>query len=496
MAVIGALSKSVTKAGGSLALDVDIGGTWKHPLLNGALVVHDGDLALEQLGSVHLTALEANIGFHGDSVAGKVSAQSGKTKPHTGELSGVVGFHDLDKPTYNLKLTAQNFNVIDKARFATLDLSGDVGLTGSSDAATLTGALVVERGSISIPDLATKHLISLDDPEFYRVVDTSAFEERHLLPAPPPSIISNLTVNGLTVQMGKEVWLRSSEANINLGGQVTIASGRSKLGRTAGRVQPELDGTLQTVRGTYRLNLGFGVSRNFNVENGDVRFFGDEDLNGTLNVNALYTVRQSSQQGARPDVRVRVHLGGTLLSPTVDLSSPDSQRVSTADLVSYLATGQPSSQIGGPQGDYFSTASNVFLNSGFQLRSSLCDEAGISAGSYDPNQTGGRVAGTSILTGARINCSRQLGANTFLRLDYGLCQVGQLVGGSNGTSDPLTFADAIGLKVDYEVSSVLTLSLGIEPPTSAVLCTRDASARGFAPTPRQFGVDLFRVWRF
>jgi hypothetical protein len=43
---------------------------------------------------------------------------------------------------------------------------------------------------------------------------------------------------------------------------------------------------------------------------------------------------------------------------------------------------------------------------------------------------------------------------------------------------------------------VLTLSGGIEPPTSAVLCTRDASARGFAPTPRQFGVDLFRVWRF
>jgi hypothetical protein len=29
-----------------------------------------------------------------------------------------------------------------------------------------------------------------------------------------------------------------------------------------------------------------------------------------------------------------------------------------------------------------------------------------------------------------------------------------------------------------------------------VLCTRDASARGFAPTPRQFGIDLFRVWRF
>ena len=58
------------------------------------------------------------------------------------------------------------------------------------------------------------------------------------------------------------------------------------------------------------------------------------------------------------------------------------------------------------------------------------------------------------------------------------------------------FADAIGVKIDYQLTSVLTLSGGIEPPTSAVLCTPNASARGFAPTPRQFGVDLFRVWRF
>jgi translocation and assembly module TamB len=496
LAVLSALSKSVTKAGGSLALDVDVSGTWKHPLINGALVVHDGELSLEPLGAVHLTGLEANVGFKGDNIAGRVSAHSGKTKPATGELSGTVGFRDIQKPTYDLKLSAQSFNVIDKARFATLDLTGDLGLKGSSDDATLTGSLIVDRGTISIPELMQKHLISLDDPEFYRVVDTSAFEDRRLLPAPPLSIISNLTVDSLTVQMGKEVWLRSAEANINLGGQVTIASGRSQRGRTAGRVQLALDGTLQTVRGTYRLNIAPLVSRTFTVENGDVRFFGDQDLNGALNINAVYTVRQSSQFGARPDVRVRVHLGGTLLAPRVELSSPDSQRVSSADLVSYLATGQPSSQIGGPTGDYTSTAANVLLSSGYRINTGLCDESQFSAGQYDAAQ--GRIGDRSggILSGARFNCSRQVGEKTLIRLDYGLCQVGQLVGGGTGSSDPLTFADAIGVKVDYQLSAAWTLSFGIEPPTSAVLCTRDASARGFAPTPRQYGVDLFRLWRF
>ncbi len=142
MAVIASLSKSVTKAVGSLALNVNVGGTWTHPLLNGALVVHDGELSLEQLGAVHLTALDANVVFNGDSISGKVSAHSGKTKPATGELSGFVGIRDIRKPTYDLKLVAQSFNVIDKARFATLDLTGNLGLYGEQrDVATLTGAL-------------------------------------------------------------------------------------------------------------------------------------------------------------------------------------------------------------------------------------------------------------------------------------------------------------------------------------------------------------------
>jgi hypothetical protein len=58
------------------------------------------------------------------------------------------------------------------------------------------------------------------------------------------------------------------------------------------------------------------------------------------------------------------------------------------------------------------------------------------------------------------------------------------------------FADAFGAKLDYRLASEYTLSIGVEPPTSAVYCRDDAGARGFAPTPRQVGFDLFRLWRF
>jgi hypothetical protein len=210
-------------------------------------------------------------------------------------------------------------------------------------------------------------------------------------------------------------------------------------------------------------------------------------------------VRQYGQEGARPDVRVLVHIGGTLLEPTAELSTPDSARVSNADLVSYLVTGGPSYEIGGGDAGATGTAARVLLSSagsylGTKVTSDLCDDVLVSTSGLEA--PGGRIrdVGGSILSGTRFTCAKQLGDRAFVRLDAGLCQVGQLVT-QGGGANPLNL-DAIGVKLDYIVAQGLTASVGIEPPTSAVLCASNASARGFVPTPQQFGVDLFRSWRF
>jgi len=253
------------------------------------------------------------------------------------------------------------------------------------------------------------------------------------------------------------------------------------------------------VRGTYRFNLG-PVQRAFEVESGEMRFFGDPDLDAALNITAVHTVRRFSQQGSQPDVRVRVHIGGSRLSPTAELSSPDSLRVTNADLISYLVTGAPSYEIGGRNGDYTSAAASVLLSSSFgalasRATGSLCDDAGLSAaGLLEGYQRHIRDVSGNILSGTRFNCAKQVGEKTFVRLDYGFCQVGQLLGG-NSAGD-FSIADALGIKLDYRLTSSYTASIGMDPPTSAVLCSRDPNARGFAPTPRQFGLDLFRFWRF
>ncbi|MDH5233756.1 MAG: translocation/assembly module TamB [Gemmatimonadota bacterium] len=487
---------------GNFALNVDVSGTWAHPLFDGGLLVRNGDLALAPLGDVRWRNVQADLGFLRDSIAVRTLTATSTSPGRTGRASatGWMRIADRENPAFDLRLALREFHIYNQRDAADLDVSDSLRLTGSLRGATLTGALTVDRGVIAIPELASKNVIALEEFDRFGLVDTASLIDRRLVPRRPSLLEENLTVRNVPVRMGRDVWLRSEEANINLGGAISITVNQDIRARDTQRAQLALTGSLETVRGTYRLNLG-PVQRSFGVETGAIQFFGEPELNPTLDISALYTVRQYSQQGARPDVRVRAHLGGTLLAPTLELSTPDSLRVTNADLISYLVTGGPSFAIGDRDADYTSTAARVVISSigsvfGGKAAGGVCDDAQLSTAGLEGYR--GRLGDVSgrVLSGTRFNCAKQLSDKTFVRLDAGLCQVGQIVAGGNG--NVANFADNIGVKLDYLLRPDLTASIGVEPPTSAILCAQNigASARGFAPTPRQFGFDLFRVWRF
>jgi hypothetical protein len=105
-----------------------------------------------------------------------------------------------------------------------------------------------------------------------------------------------------------------------------------------------------------------------------------------------------------------------------------------------------------------------------------------------------RSAGAGILAGTRLGVGKQLSDRVFVSANAGLCQLGNVVGGSSFNAQD--FAESIGIKVDYRLGGALSLSAGVEPPTAQLFCSRQINPRGFAPTPRQWAFDLFRTWRF
>ncbi|HEX5580473.1 MAG TPA: translocation/assembly module TamB domain-containing protein, partial [Gemmatimonadaceae bacterium] len=254
--------------------------------------------------------------------------------------------------------------------------------------------------------------------------------------------------------------------------------------------------------GTYRLNLGV-VQRTFQIERGALRFYGEPDLNPTLDIVAMHTVRQFDRTTARQDVQVRAEIGGTLVNPQLRLSASvggeGGLALSESDAVSYLVTGAPAFAVGTEQSSEL-TAARVALSSlgsylGDRAAGGLFDVVQVETGGLDRGQGGGlRSAGQSILSGTRLELGEQIGDRVYVSANAGLCQLGNVVGGAPFNAQD--FAESIGVKVDYRLGGGLALSAGVEPPTQQLFCGREISARGFAPTPRQWTFDLFKTWRF
>jgi translocation and assembly module TamB len=500
LTILEALSRDVQRASGRFQASVDVGGVWSRPRLSGSAVVRDGALSLVSTG-VRYSRATADVRLAGDSLRiVRVGVTTGGERAGTADVTGLVSVADAANPAFDLTATMRDFNVVDRTSVGDIHVSTAEGapmrLTGAVSGSRLTGGVVVSRADIAIPELAQKDVVSLDDPEFFKLVDTTLSTNRTLLPKAPPAVVRNLTVDDVNVVMGPDVWLRSTEANINLGGALRVTTAR---GAADAAPALALGGTLATERGTYRLNVGVALQRTFEVERGTLRFFeSDVDINPALDVSAIHTVRQVSS--GRRDVRVRARIGGTLAQPTLTLESADpTLQLSQSELISYLVTGAPSFDVAGQGG----TVGSLLLPSlGGLITSSLGGVADViqieTVNSLD-RQSGGSLGRTtgSLLGGTRLAAGWQIGDRQFLSANLGLCQLGNALSGNGGFSaDGLQ--QSIGLKYEYRFPRALTLSAGLEPSTTAFLCSTSGATtvRNFVPTPRQFGFDLLRRWEF
>ena len=501
LAILETVSPAVVNASGTFAANLDIGGVWPRPRLTGNLTISGGALGLVPLGGVRLSEINANLDFLGDSVQiQRFTVATREERVGTMSLGGWISVADQENPRFDLTLGARDFHIIDRPRVAHLDMSASgMRLAGSYERSVLTGLITIDRGTVFIPELIDKQVISLDSPEVYSFIDTTLTTNRTLFPKAPPALLRGLAVNNVQVRMGNDVWLRSSEANINLGGAVEVT-----VGHSASSDRPfdqlALDGTLTTNRGTYRLNLGL-LQRSFIVENGTVQFFGDPDFNPNLNINATHTVhRASSSNVGEQDIRIRVNIAGTLAQPRLTLSSADSLlNISQTDLFSYLLTGAPSFSVSS-QGATLSLLRSFGSYLGDWLRGGIrfVDVVDIELGRQGLATGQGNLAGlNSVFSGARLTTGKQLGDRAFVSATTGLCQVQSLLGGGSGTTNNPNLYESLGVKLDYRLNENVGVSAGFEPPTSALLCNAGiGAARGFAPTPRQWGFDIFRTWRF
>ena len=488
MRLFRAFVPGLVDARGAIVADVDIRGSIKQPQLFGHISLGDGFAQFSNLGTSYNHVI-ADIALSGDTVhVRKLSAETVKDRHGTLSVTGTVSFEHYDNPSFSLTANASNFHAIDKPGLAALDISTGppVMLTGSTQNAVMRGSVRVERGTIYIPDVIKKQIIDLNDPEFQNSVDTLLAQNREVLPRAPKAVARNLRLENVTVDIGPDVWLRSSEANIKLGGSLNVTLAPPSPG-----VPPRLalEGQLSADKGTYRLNLVDPfIQPTFDVQSGNLRFFGTPDLNPALDIRAIHTVRQPTKSVNGRDVRVEVDITGTLAQPKLALRNPDNLPLSESDLLSYLVTGEPAVGLDNTTGQVAGLGvralGNIFTNA---IPRQLLDIVEVQTATLaDPTTQGGSNPSYYSLLNTRAILGKQLGSRWFLGLSTGLCFV-----------NPSAFKENLGLQLEYRISSLYSAQAAIEPGSSNTRCDK-GTAPSFTPTqtPSQLGFDLFRNWRF
>ena len=492
------LIPGIRATAGTIAGRAQLGGQPRRPLLTGEVTLRGGAVYVPALGT-GVRDVSATIALAGDSVAIRSLSLRGDKEPAgRGELTGVVsGIADSAGPAFDLRLSATKLPVLRAQSTGDADVSAELRLAGPLASATLSGVITVDRAELRIAEVGRRGIVGIDDPEYVRLLDSLTARRTVSDSAGQSAFMRGLRLDDVKVAVGPAVWLRSAEANVKLGGAVSLATAAGGRGTPQSRLA--LRGTLATERGTYAFDAGV-VHRTFQLERGGVEFTGEAELDPKLDINAIYAVATANDPRVPGrEMRIRAHLGGTLRRPALTLSAADGPERSEAELLSYLVTGQSEVTLGSSRfverevgTALVSRASNELAE---RVAGDLFDVVNVTTGAASDQQGLGNTT-ANIFAGSRLGLGKQLSQRTFLTVSAGLCSLVPSSGTDGAGVDATSFSDAIGVSLDYRFRRDAGASLSSDPASSALLCTSASVGRGFAPTPRQWGADLFKAWRF
>lgn len=468
LAVAEAFTRSIRRVRGMLRADVEVAGSWDDPRLKGFIELQNASAQIPGLG---VTWEKAKVLAHlaGDSITlDTLVVRSGQG---TLRATGGLRVERLTRPVFNLRIATRRFRAIDDRRFLTLDATGNVLLTGQIFQPHLTGLVTADEGTLHFADLITKRIVDLENPGDSGLIDLNLVRTEKLGANFQNRFIDSLTIDTLRLQMGESFWLRSSEANIQLDGSITVEKHRA---------QYRYDGTLNAVRGNYALRIGGFVTKDFTVERGTVRYFGTPDLNADLDIEARHVVI-AAETGE--EIPVTARITGTMLQPKLELqSAPTANRpaLSQTEVVSYLMFGRPTFSLQGNNGQgsqYAAVQAGLsYLSSALssEIQRSLISDLGVPI-DYLDIKTGGAGAGLAGQTGAAqvatVAAGWQIGRRWFVSVVADLC-----------TNTQRFYPNA-----EFRMSRQVRLKTSVEPAYS---CQVALNQPALSVNKYQVGLDL------
>ncbi len=466
----------VSRLRGIVGGRITVAGTIDRPIASGTMQASGLGAYLNDYG-VEPVGGRLSLRASADSlVLESFRIQSGSAADTIG-ASGVLRFVAGEATSVALRIGASNFRAARQNDGTDLDVSGNVALNGPLKRPTLSGSVFIPMANIVIDPLGAREALDLSSDAARALLGADEVPVAETAVQSFAALGGAIAVDNARVDLGNNVWVQTPEARVKLSGGLNITTSGELLA---------LEGEVTANRGQYRLDLGV-VSRSFSVDSGRVRFFGNDAIEPTLDINATNVVRVAGGT----EVPVRVNIGGTFLKPVLTLSSTDPLYASApeSEIISLLIFGAPTFALDGQSQSTVRAVTGVLLPTvgGFaegalqRLLPGLNTVQVTTAGGQSQQE----LSALGLLDNLAISGGKQLGDRTFLRLNTGICR------STAGQSAQRGASVWWGVVAEYRIARGLTGQVGVDPGSAP--CSR----LGNDPLPRlQFGFDIFREWIF
>lgn len=349
MEVIAGLSQGeLRNASGNISGLIEASGTTIDPIYSGEIVFNDAAFVVTQLNSKYQLESET-IALDNDGVYfNEFTIQD--EDDNSFQIDGTVFTESFINPSFDLKLLADNFSVVNSTRedndlfFGTGVLDADVTITGDLTLPVVVANLTVKENT-DLTVIVPESQLALVEREGVVV-----FVNR----SDPDNILTKQTeetTSGFAGYDIRAILQVDPQATFRLivdeqSGDNLLVSGRADLNLEVnpnGRIT--LSGIYEIREGHYEMSLYNVVSRRFTIDEGSRITWNGDPMDATLAISAIYEIKTASTElmasqlsGAPADSRnqyrqelpflVYLNVNGELLRPEISfrLDMPETQR--------------------------------------------------------------------------------------------------------------------------------------------------------------------------
>lgn len=466
---------AVSNVHGLAAGRMALRGTLRRPTLAGGLLVRNGHVKLNWLGT-SISDVAGTVRMAGDSVY--VDSIVGDSRGEI-RVRGTIAVGNFREPSFNLYLVTHGAEVMNNDR-GRLRADAGLALSGPFTRPYLSGQVNVLGGVIYAPEPTGRHVISAGDPGLFNVVDTSTAATKKLFEAPSP-FLQDLRME-VAVGVQRNTWVRNQEANVEIYTDYPVFV-RLDSGALA------LTGAVATDRGEYNF-----MSKRFQIARGSATFTGAQELDPLLQVTGEYQVQVANN----PALVIKVLVGGTLRHPSLSLDSDAQPPKTQSELLSLLAFGRSTSSLMQPEG---SSVASIGTPG---------DLVGVGA-ALAMKRLEGVALGVAIQQ-LQAEAGRATGADFFDITPGATPEVTQIVGGGNLSTfladtrveagkylNPRTFLGVQeqiqrpGLRLEYRTPKGWRYDLSFEP--RVILLEPTLTGQPWRAT-QQLGAFIIHEWKF